>query len=112
MGAIRGTILATTKYFQLDRSDSVATVVNTASVTGFTPLPMAPVYAASKSAIVGFSRSYGTPEHYAKYPVRILTICPGGTITKLTSDGFTPEKVGWYLECADGENLNDYTFQE
>lgn len=107
---IKGTILATEKYLKY-RSGSEGIVVNTSSVSAFSPLAVAPVYSATKCAVIGFSMSYGTPEHYAKYPVRVMTICPGATITKLTSDSVTPEVVGWYFDIVE-EYPNKYYFQE
>lgn len=89
-----GTILATEKYIDQYKSGSEGIIVNTASVAGLNPAPLIPAYSASKSAVIAFSTSYGSPGHYARYPVRILTICPGGTETNL----FQSAVVGWYSD--------------
>ena len=50
-------------------------VVNVASLAGLMPLPVAPVYAATKAGVVNFSRSL---EHVAKtHGVRVNCLCPG-----------------------------------
>lgn len=85
-------------------------MINTSSISAFTPLAIGPVYSATKCAVIGFSRSYGTPQHYAKFPVRVMTICPGATFTDL-SLSLSSDTVGWYVDIA-GEYFSDYSFQE
>lgn len=70
--------------------------MNTASIAGLQGFQSIPVYAATEHAIVGFARSYGTPEHYKRFPVRILTICPGVTATTAVSKGLTSQFIGTY----------------
>jgi len=50
------------------------TVLNTASMAAFIPLPLSPVYSATKAGVVSFTRSIA---HWnAKYNVRVNVICP------------------------------------
>lgn len=102
MPVIRGTILAAEKYLDSYKSGTEGIVVNTASVCGLQPTALLPVYSGTKAGIVQFSRSYGTPEHYKKYPVRVLTICPSMTSTNLENTGLAPEALGWYREFFPG----------
>lgn len=94
MPVIRGTILAAEKYFNLYKNGSEGIVVNTSSIAGLLPVALVPVYSCAKAAVIQFSRSYGTAEHYKKYPVRVLTICPGMTNTNLQNTAFCSESLG------------------
>lgn len=90
--------MAAEKYLQSYKSGKEGVVVNVASIYGLQPMPVLPVYSGAKAAVIQFSRSYGTPEHYKKYPVRVLTICPGMTSTNLEHTGMSPQALGWYME--------------
>jgi NAD(P)-dependent dehydrogenase (short-subunit alcohol dehydrogenase family) len=50
-------------------------IVNTASVAGLVGAPTQPIYAASKHAVVGMTKT--APVEYAKAGVRINSVCPG-----------------------------------
>lgn len=50
-------------------------IVATASLAGLTPVPMDPVYAANKHAVVGLVRSLGPT--FAAEGIRINAVCPG-----------------------------------
>ncbi len=56
-------------------------IVATASLAGLTPVPMDPVYAANKHAVVGLVRSLGPV--LAADGVRINAVCPGFADTKI-----------------------------
>ena len=69
---------------------SPAAVVNVASAGGIFPMPQAPVYSATKAAVVLYSRSLA---HLATSKgVRVNALCPQFTDTSLVSRQFT--KVG------------------
>lgn len=53
----------------------------TASLVGLVPLPIDPMYAATKHALVGLVRSVAAAE--AASPLRINAICPGGVDTPI-----------------------------
>lgn len=57
------------------------TIVNVSSTAGLTPRPGWGAYAASKSAVIGFSASIS--EELAEYNIRVFVICPGRTATPL-----------------------------
>lgn len=65
-----------TKFF---RSRKQGYIINIASSAAFQPLPFMATYAASKSAVLSFGRAVA--QELRSSPIRILTVCPGGTNT-------------------------------
>ncbi|GAB4336687.1 MAG: SDR family NAD(P)-dependent oxidoreductase [Dehalococcoidia bacterium] len=59
-------------------------IVNTASMGGLLPIPNAPVYAASKAAVVNFTRSLA---YLGEEKIRVNAICPTFTDTPLLRQG-------------------------
>ncbi|MEA3215860.1 MAG: hypothetical protein QOJ19_2016 [Acidimicrobiia bacterium] len=71
-------------------------IVNTASMAAFEPLPDDAVYAATKAAVVAFTRS--CRDLSGSLDIRVNTVCPGITDTPIlnkTGDGTFP--AGWML---------------
>ena len=70
-------------------------IVNTASVAGLRGSAAFPIYAASKHAVVGLTKSAAV--QYAKLGVRINAVCPGVIETPMVDVGFgadgTREKI-------------------
>lgn len=58
--------------------------MNTASITGLEPIRGLPVYSATKCGVIGFSRAIALGNCDNK-GTRVLTICPGFTVTPLLS---------------------------
>ncbi|KAF2899024.1 hypothetical protein ILUMI_07151, partial [Ignelater luminosus] len=82
---VRGTLLAL-QYMGKDKGGKGGVIVNIASILGLQPLPGCPIYVGTKHFVVGFDRSLGTPYHYNRTGVKILTMCPGVTDTPLISE--------------------------
>lgn len=59
-------------------------IVATASLAGLTPMPLDPIYAANKHAVVGFSRSMG--QALAAEGIRFNALCPGFAESALIAD--------------------------
>lgn len=91
------------------KASDCATIINICSVVAHKGYPRQSVYAASKHALLGFSKSFAN-EHY-RDDIRVHVISPGGVYTKmiamvrpdLTPEGMPmPEDVadviGFYLE--------------
>ncbi|KAK7873784.1 hypothetical protein R5R35_005771 [Gryllus longicercus] len=87
MGAIRGTMLAW-KHLGKHEGGTGGVVVNVASILGLSVLACAPIYCAAKHAMVGLGRSCGMPYHQQRTGVRVITMCPGFTMTPI----WEPEK--------------------
>ncbi|KAF5305619.1 hypothetical protein FQR65_LT07700 [Abscondita terminalis] len=85
-GTINGTLLAIQKYIHNYKSGNEGVIVNISSVAGSDPAPILPVYSATKYAVIGLTRSFGTLMHYEISGVRIFAICPGFTDTPLLSN--------------------------
>lgn len=76
------------EYLPKYRNGAEGIVVNLSSIAGLDVFPSMPVYSASKSAIISFGRSLGADIWYEKFRVKILTICPGVTTTKILERAF------------------------
>ena len=64
----------------------------TASVAGFGPLPVDPLYSATKHAVIGFGRSVAAANEGGS--VRINVICPGVVDTAIVPDAFRGPEFG------------------
>ncbi|KAI5719295.1 hypothetical protein M8J76_008195 [Diaphorina citri] len=84
-GIIRGTLLAQS-FMGADRRGGTGrggTIVMTASTLGFVPNASAPIYSATKHAIVAFARAMGDQFHQSQTGIRVIALCPGPTQTLL-----------------------------
>lgn len=78
---IRGSLLAL-EYMGKHKGGKGGIIANVASVYGLsTDNSFAPVYSATKHGIIGFSHNLAS--FYEKHGVRIMTMCPGYTKTRL-----------------------------
>ncbi|KAF2102909.1 3-beta-hydroxysteroid dehydrogenase [Rhizodiscina lignyota] len=74
-------------YFRMNKKPLGGVIVITASCGGIYPVPISPIYGASKHAMVGFMRSIAP--RMIKDSIRVNCICPGTVRTGLLS------KEGW-----------------
>jgi 3-oxoacyl-[acyl-carrier protein] reductase len=81
----------------LERKSGI--IVNVASLAGKNPLVGGTAYAASKHAVLGFSKSLML--EVRKDGVRVLAICPGSVNTALIRNIRTPSREGEMLEPED-----------
>ncbi|KAF4518619.1 hypothetical protein B566_EDAN005944 [Ephemera danica] len=84
-GVIRGTLLGI-RFMGKERGGRGGTVINIGSNTSMRPYVSAPIYSATKHAVLGFTRSFGDSFHVDLTGVRVLALCPGATTTGLISD--------------------------
>ncbi|KAF5299862.1 hypothetical protein FQA39_LY11399 [Lamprigera yunnana] len=82
-GTINGTLLAIQNYIHKYKSGSEGVIVNVSSSAGVDPTEIMPLYTATKYAVIGLTRSFGTELHYNISNVRIFAICPGYTDTPI-----------------------------
>ncbi|KAL3286374.1 hypothetical protein HHI36_000884 [Cryptolaemus montrouzieri] len=85
-GVIRGTLLG---FQHMRRNRNGGTIINVASILGHEPCHGCPVYTATKHFVVGFSRSMGSDYYYCQTGVKVMTLCPGVTITAMVEDSDT-----------------------
>ncbi|XP_018305093.1 uncharacterized short-chain type dehydrogenase/reductase y4vI [Mycetomoellerius zeteki] len=97
-GVVRGTILGL-NHMGKHKGGKGGTIVNMSSIIGLQGNPIAPIYAGTSFAVVGFTSSLLT--FYEKTGVRVLLICPGLTTTGLASK-FMSSKV-YAMDLLDDE---------
>lgn len=81
-GVIRGTMLGL-KCMGQDQGGRGGHIINVASAAGITPVPFMPSYAASKHAVVAYTRSLALNPFYQQHRVRINCLCPFFTNTDI-----------------------------
>ena len=60
-------------------------IINVSSTAGFQPVPYTTVYSATKAFVTSFSMAL--EEELARYGVKVVTLCPGGTRTNFFDAG-------------------------
>eukprot|EP00735_Rhodelphis_limneticus_P012436 TRINITY_DN56_c0_g1::TRINITY_DN56_c0_g1_i1::g.14827::m.14827 TRINITY_DN56_c0_g1::TRINITY_DN56_c0_g1_i1::g.14827 ORF type:complete len:297 (-),score=86.03,sp/Q8VCC1/PGDH_MOUSE/33.46/1e-39,adh_short/PF00106.20/1.3e-29,adh_short_C2/PF13561.1/2.4e-16,KR/PF08659.5/9.9e-11,Epimerase/PF01370.16/9.5e-07,Epimerase/PF01370.16/4.3e+02,Polysacc_synt_2/PF02719.10/9.9e-06,Polysacc_synt_2/PF02719.10/1.9e+03,NAD_binding_10/PF13460.1/2e-05,Saccharop_dh/PF03435.13/3.2e-05,3Beta_HSD/PF01073.14/0.00015,3HCDH_N/PF02 len=95
-GVIQGTRLAV-DLFKQQKVDGV--VVNTASMAAFYPMPLSPVYTATKAGVVGFTRSL---QYLSRKGIRVNCICPAFTDTPMVQDQLHNPDFARVVEQANG----------
>ncbi|RXN04760.1 15-hydroxyprostaglandin dehydrogenase [NAD(+)]-like protein [Labeo rohita] len=83
-GVVRGTYLAL-EHMKKENGGNGGVIINISSMAGLGPLPVAPIYTATKHGVVGFSRAMAAVSKLADYGVRINILCPWFVKTSLLS---------------------------
>lgn len=96
---LRGLFLVTRAVLPGMLARGSGIVVNVASLAGRNPLVGGTAYAASKHAVLGFSKSLML--EVRKQGVRVLAICPGSVNTALIHNMRSPSREGEMLEPED-----------
>jgi uncharacterized oxidoreductase len=89
---LNGTIWATLQFLPLLKRQPRATIVNVSSGLAFVPLPISPIYSASKAAVHAFTRSLRVQLKHST--VRVVELAPPATETPLFHNDFTTEDTG------------------
>lgn len=76
------------KFLSKYKQGPEAVIVNLSSLAGLISVRTYPIYSATKSAVIGMTRSWGHEEIYEKTKVRVLAVCPGVTNTPMTENLF------------------------
>lgn len=78
---VRVPFFLTQKMLPYLKKSDAATVINISSVTGHLGYPYQSAYAASKHAVLGFTKSLAN--EYYQDNIRVHAICPGGVYTDM-----------------------------
>jgi 3-oxoacyl-[acyl-carrier protein] reductase len=96
---LRGLLLVTGAALPLLR-ESHGLIVNLASVAGTIPAPELPVYAATKAAVISFTRSLNAGEE--EHGVRATALSPGFVDTPMAEwSGLQPDEMIRPEDCAE-----------
>ncbi|XP_077402166.1 15-hydroxyprostaglandin dehydrogenase [NAD(+)]-like [Vanacampus margaritifer] len=82
VGVIKGTYAALEHMSKLNGGQG-GVVVTTASMAGIKPLLSCPVYSATKSAVIGFSRAMASASSVVGFGIRFNALCPALVQTEL-----------------------------
>lgn len=82
-GLIRGCLLAI-NHMGKHNGGKGGTILNVASIVGLHPIKCVPVYAATKHAVIGFSRSIQDSSDACG--IRVVVMCPGLTDTQIVDN--------------------------
>ncbi|CAG9854694.1 unnamed protein product [Phyllotreta striolata] len=85
-GTVNGILVAMDKFFPKYKQSGEGVIVNIASITGIDFHPHVPIYSGTKSAVVGFTKSWGVREIYDQKKTRFVAVAPGVTLTPLILD--------------------------
>ncbi|GFW76280.1 15-hydroxyprostaglandin dehydrogenase [Trichonephila clavipes] len=81
-GVVYGTQLAF-EHMSIEKGGHGGYIINTASEAGLEPSFLAPVYCATKHAVVGLTKSFGHEYHFKKTGIKVNAVCPGPIETDL-----------------------------
>lgn len=84
---VRSTTMAVEHYLYKYKSTVEAVVVNVSSLSAIRPFSCMPVYTATKFGVLGLGRAYGHEGIYRKFGIKVITICPGMTRTRIVTEG-------------------------
>ena len=82
---VEGCIWGTMAAYRVMAKQRFGHIINTASITGLSPMPLSTPYAMTKYAVVGLTRSMRYEA--AWYGVKMSVACPGFITTKLFDSG-------------------------
>lgn len=77
-----GTLLGM-QYMSKTSLGQGGTIVNMSSIMGLIPSSGYPIHTLTQFGIVGFSRAIGNISHFERTGVKVMSLCPGLTNTKL-----------------------------
>ncbi|CAH9049672.1 putative oxidoreductase [Pseudoalteromonas holothuriae] len=87
---VKGPIWMVDKFLPLLKQNSNAAIVNVSSALAFVPMPVSPIYSATKSALHFYTLSLR--EQLRNTDIKVFELAPPGTKTELL-DGFSAEDM-------------------
>lgn len=82
-GTTHGTFLALETYISKHKSGEEGIIVNISSIAALDVQEYVPTYTATKFAILGLSVALGHESYYQRTGIKVICLCPGGTITSI-----------------------------
>ncbi|KAF2882135.1 hypothetical protein ILUMI_24057 [Ignelater luminosus] len=82
---VHGSLIAL-QYMGKDKGGKGGVIVNMSSIIGLEKDSRCPVLAGTKHFVIGLSRSLGSSYYYSHTGVKIISMCPGFTVTPMTND--------------------------
>lgn len=76
-------LLGMDNYLPKHKQGEEAVMVNISSTCGVQGYEHVPIYCGTKHAVIGMTKSWGSPYHYGRSKVRVVAVCPGVTETPL-----------------------------
>lgn len=89
---LNGTIWVNLQFLPLLKRQDSAAIVNVSSGLAFVPMPIAPIYCASKAAVHAYTQSLRMQLRHSN--VRVVELAPPGTETPLFHGEFSDADVG------------------
>uniref|UniRef100_A0A1A9X0K5 Alcohol dehydrogenase n=1 Tax=Glossina brevipalpis TaxID=37001 RepID=A0A1A9X0K5_9MUSC len=83
LGGMIHSTLSALKYMNKGNGGNGGIICNMASVVGLDHTFLVPIYAATKAGIISFTRCLSHRECYQRTGVKLISVCPGATITDM-----------------------------
>lgn len=109
-GTTYGTLLALETYISKHKSGQEGMVINISSIAALDVQVYVPTYTATKFAILGLSVALGHESYHQRTGVKVICLCPGGTITGI-GDGMSEKTLAVHRELLNKVAV-DMPFQE
>lgn len=112
-GVVNSTMIAIDLMHKNKASGMGGVVINIASITALGAHFWLPIYAGSKHAVLGFTRSLTNEKFYERTGVKFMSICPGVTHTPLaTREAFIGKHCFPEMKDEVGRLLDTFPAQE
>ncbi|XP_017769399.1 PREDICTED: alcohol dehydrogenase 2-like [Nicrophorus vespilloides] len=83
------------EFMGKNKSGTGGIIINTSSIVGIHPTFALPLYSATKNFIVCLTRCYGQPFYYDLTGVKVMTVAPGATETRIFQEfGYSKDFEG------------------
>lgn len=83
---MEGTYLGLKTYLPKYKSAEEGVIINISSMICFNITGTVSAYTSTKYGIIGLGRTLGVSKYNQKYKTKVLTLCPGNTITNIFDD--------------------------
>ncbi|XP_048770001.1 15-hydroxyprostaglandin dehydrogenase [NAD(+)]-like [Ostrea edulis] len=74
------------EHMRKDKGGNGGTIINVSSVAGLVAIPFLPIYCATKSAIISYTKALASQSEIAGHGVVLCSICPGFTDTSFVQN--------------------------